>query len=316
MAHETAWKTDNYTFVGKSFDYAYANRMKKMLPILGEESGSSVDYELTGSGGYGELQPYDGTNLNKVQLKRGFKTIITPGEFSISRAVGRKEARIDKMGICSKVGKQLGDSGSMTVYSHVMRAINGAFDPKRTGGDGKSWAAKDHPVASLGSEGRRFLPDPESGTYSNLGSDILSVAAISAAQSRAGRFVTPDGLPFMCELDTVLVSIELEGTARKLFGPDSRLTPERDPEDDSNAANPLYGMKYIVVGGGKEGFSGQRWAVCDRSLMKEMFKIYYGERPTVLQSDLDNPLIDLYTAYADFGIGWGDARQIIFFDPN
>ena len=30
----------------------------------------------------------------------------------------------------------------------------------------------------------------------------------------------------------------------------------------------------------------------------------------------DNPLIDLYTAYADFGVGWGDARQIIFGDPG
>ena len=37
---------------------------------------------------------------------------------------------------------------------------------------------------------------------------------------------------------------------------------------------------------------------------------------TVLQSPQDNPLIDLYTAYADFGVGWGDARQIIFGDPG
>ena len=33
-------------------------------------------------------------------------------------------------------------------------------------------------------------------------------------------------------------------------------------------------------------------------------------------SPQDNPLKDLYTAYADFGVGWGDARQIIFGNPS
>ncbi|MBQ7713452.1 MAG: hypothetical protein IJT71_01005, partial [Oscillospiraceae bacterium] len=64
MPNNTAWKTDNYKFVGKAFDYAYANRLSKLLAILGVASSNSIDYELTGSGGYGELQPYDGSNLN------------------------------------------------------------------------------------------------------------------------------------------------------------------------------------------------------------------------------------------------------------
>ena len=65
----SAWKTDNYKFVGKAFDYAYANYMNKLSPILGERNAKSVDYELTASGGYGELQPYDGNNLNIVEKK-------------------------------------------------------------------------------------------------------------------------------------------------------------------------------------------------------------------------------------------------------
>ena len=44
--------------------------------------------------------------------------------------------------------------------------------------------------------------------------------------------------------------------------------------------------------------------------------IVYNTRPTVMQSPQDNPLKDLYTAYADFGVGWGDARQIIFGNPS
>ena len=47
----TAWKSDNYKFVGKAFDYAYANRLNKLLAILGVASANSIDYELVSSGG-------------------------------------------------------------------------------------------------------------------------------------------------------------------------------------------------------------------------------------------------------------------------
>ena len=128
--------------------------------------------------------------------------------------------------------------------------------------------------------------------------------------------MTPDGLPFLCDFDTVLISPELEEKAKKMFGENSRLMPTQNPDDETNAANPIYGMRYIVMGGGADGFTSKQWAVCDRRLMKELVNIVYNTRPTVLQSPQDNPLIDLYTAYADFGVGWGDARQIIFGDPG
>ncbi|MBR6677762.1 MAG: hypothetical protein IKL23_03400, partial [Oscillospiraceae bacterium] len=87
----SAWKTDNYKFVGKAFDYAYANYTNRLSPILGERNAKSVDYELTASGGYGELQPYDGNNLNIVEKHRGFNTILTPKEHSSSVVLGRKQ---------------------------------------------------------------------------------------------------------------------------------------------------------------------------------------------------------------------------------
>lgn len=305
------WKTDNYKFVGKAFDMRYANRINTLAPLLGTKTTNSIDYELTGAGGFGEMQPYDGENVNKGSLKRGFKTIITPGEFSTSIPVGYKEAKIDKSGECRKVGTRLADSASMTVYMHVLRCFGGAWDPNAVGGDGKPWASAAHPVASRGSVGRKFIVDEDAGSYSNVMSDALSVSAITAAQSMANRFITPDGLPFLCEMDTLLVSPELEATAKKLCGDDARL----DPESAAHGANPVHGLKYIVVGGGEDGFTKKQWAVCDRRLMKELFMLVYITKPQVLQSQLDNPLIDMYTAYADFGIGWGDARQIIFSDP-
>jgi len=310
------WKTDNYKFVGKAFDFAYADRLNKLSPVVGEANARSIDYELTGSGGYGEAPAYDGSNLNEGSLHRGFKTVITPVEYTLSIPVGYKEAKIDKMGETRKVGTKLGDSVAMTVYLHVLRMFANAWNGDKVGGDGVSWASAAHPVASKGSSGRKFAADPDAGTYSNVSTDAFSVSAITAAQARANRFLTPDGMPFLCDFDTVLIAPELEEKAKKMFGEDARLMPTRSPEDDTNGANPVYGMKYIVMGGGADGFTAKQWAVCDRRLMKELVNIVYNTRPMVLQSPQDNPLKDLYTAYTDFGVGWGDARQIIFGDPG
>ena len=315
MAQTTAWKSDNYKFVGKAFDFAYANRLNKLLSIMGTVTSNSIDYELTGSGGYGEMPAYDGNNLNEGQKKRGFKTVITPQEYSLSDSVGYKQAKVDKSGECARVGKRLGDSAAMTVYVHGLRVLSGAFDATKLGGDGKPWAATDHPVASLGSSGRTFTPDPEAGTYSNKITKTLSVSAITEAQSLAGRFVTPDGLPFLADMSLLLVSPELEAEAKKICGDNGKFRPTQNPADNSNAANPLSDLQYMVVGGGKDGFSAKQWAICDPTLMKELVKLVYITKPMVMQTELDNPLKDLYTGYVDFGIGWGDARQIIFSNP-
>lgn len=312
------WKTDNHVYVGKAFENAYANRLNKLSPVVGEVTAKSIDYELTSSGGYGEAPVYDGDNLNEGKAHRGFKTIITPVEYTLSIPVGYKEHKIDKFGETHKVGTKLGDAMAMTVYLHVLRMFANAWnnDGSHNGGDGVPWASAAHPVASKGSYQRTFIPDPDMGTYSNISTDAFSVSAITAAQARANRFLTPDGMPFLCDFDTVLVSPELEEKAKKMFGENARLTPDKDPESDLNAANPVHGMRYLVMGGGADGFKSRQWAVCDRRIMKELVNIVYNTKPTVIQSPQDNPLKDLYTAYADFGVGWGDARMIIFGDPS
>ncbi|MBE7002672.1 MAG: hypothetical protein E7425_00095 [Ruminococcaceae bacterium] len=315
MTHMSLWKTDNYKLVGKAFDYAYANRLNKFLSIVGVANSSSIDYELTAGGGYGEMPAYDGNNLNEGVKKRGFKTIITPEEFSLSESVGFKQAKVDKSGECARVGKMLGNSAAMTVYMHMLRMFSGAYDATKLGGDGKPWAATDHPVASKGSQGRKFIADPDSGTYSNKITDALSVANITKAQALAGRMTTPDGLPFLGDYSLLLVSPELEADAKKICGDHGKLRPMKNPADDTNAANPLADLQYMVIGGGADGFTKKQWAICDPTLMREMVKLVYITKPTVMQTALDNPLKDLYTGYVDFGCGWGDARQIIFSDP-
>ena len=40
------WTSDNYAFVGKAFDFAYADRLNKLSPVVGEVNAKSIDYEL------------------------------------------------------------------------------------------------------------------------------------------------------------------------------------------------------------------------------------------------------------------------------
>ena len=119
----SAWKTDNYKFVEKAFHYTYADRMNKLAPILGDRTINSIDLQLTGSGGYGELQPYDGNNLNIVEKHRGFNTSLTPQEFSSSVVLGRKQILIDKSGECRRTGTVLGNAAAMTVYLQCVSPI-------------------------------------------------------------------------------------------------------------------------------------------------------------------------------------------------
>lgn len=314
----TAWKNDLYPMIEKTFDYEYQNRMNKMKEIMSEESSNSIDYRIEGIGGYGELPSYDGSQLQGMNQKRGFVSIITPQEYGGAIDIQYKYAKIDKSGEAKKAGTRAAYSAYMKVYLAALRMFGNAFNPAIVGGDGQPWASNAHPVASKADANGKSIIDTDSGVFSNLITDALSVGAITKAQTLANRFVTPDGLPFLCDFENngiLLVSPELAPKAKEICGPNAQLTPEKLPESDENGANPVYGLKYMVIGGGNDGFSAKQWGIADRTLLKEAAKIVYVTKPTVLKTDLDNPLIARIVPYVDFSTGWGDARPIIFSNP-
>ena len=314
----TAWKQDLYPLVTKTFDYEYDNRMNKFMEIMGKESINNVDFRDSGTAGYGELPDYDGT-LKSLNQSRGFITIYTPTEKSGAVDIAFKYANIDKSGEAAKAGKKAANSAFMTVYMATLRMFGRAFDSSYPGGDGKAWAATDHPNASKGDLNGVSVADPDSGTFSNLITDKLSVAAITKAQTKANRFKTPDGLPLMVDFQDngiLLVSPELEPKAIEICGKDGKMSPEKLPETAENGANPVWGLKYMVIGGGDVGFSAKQWAIADRTMMKETVKVVAITDPTVMETDLDNPLIARFVPYVDFAVGFSDARCIIFSNPT
>ena len=297
------WQNDLYPLVKKRFDMRYAKRLDAISEVCDVVCQDDIDYRIEGIGGYGEMPLYDGTTVMNADTKRTFITTITPKEHALKVTSTFKKAKLDYSGESQKIGTRLADSAYMTVLNEFYRLFGSAFT--NVGADGVAWASDKHPVSKDSKE-----------TFSNLMHENLSVASITKAQTMASRFVTPDGLPFACNFDLLLVSPELEAKAKEICGPNSRLIPENNPDTDNNAANPVYGMKYLVVGGGNAGFTGKQWAVADSLMLSEVLKLVYITKPTVLVSPQDNPLVTDYIGYVDFAFGFGDARPIIFSNPN
>ena len=310
-----AWKNDLYPLIDKVFDYEYRNRIGALRKIVSEVDSRSAEYRVEGMGGYGELPEYTG-ELHNMDQRRGFVTVIRPVQKAGSIDIDYKYAKIDKSGEARSAGRRAAYSAAMSVYMGVLRMFGSAFNAEVLGGDGKPWAATDHPIASDHDEEGVAIADAEAGTYSNLITEELSVSAITNANIMANRFVTPDALgPRMADRGILLVSPELEGKAREICGPQAKMSPQLNPDNANNAANPVCGMQYMVIGGGDVGFTAKQWAVADASLLRECAKVIYISRPTVIRAALDNPLIARVVPYVDFGVGWTDARPIIFSNP-
>ena len=315
----TAWKNDLYPLIDKTFEYKVENYMNILKQVIGEEDVNSIDYRLAVSGGFGEVPDYDGSNLKGMNQKRGFVKIITQNEKAGSIDIQRLYAMTDKSGEAKKAGTKAAGSLNATVYLMMLRMFGHAWDTNAQylGADGLPWAANNHPIASKGDANGTNIADADAGTFSNVYTSALSVAAITKMQTDANRLVTPDGLPCMIDFSSnglLLVSPELEPKAKEICGPNGKLNlaPTQIPESAENGANPVYGLQYVVIGGGNDGLSAKQWAICDKTQITEVTKMVYLQRPTVLKTDLDNPLIARIVPYMVAGLGFGDARCIAF----
>ena len=292
------WSGDLYPLITKRFSDRYAERTDIMKLIIGEETTDRVDLREEGLGGYGEIPDYDGTNIPELSQKRGFVKIYTPKEKAAKASISYKKAKVDMSGEAKKTGTRMADSLAMTRLMDFYRMFSNGFNAQFAGADGKAWFATDHPINN----------EAGAGTFSNLITDAFSVTAITKAQAAARRFVTFDGLPFLCQYDLCLVSPELEVKAKEFFGKEAKLLPE----GPNNDANPVYGMKYFVI----DGFSAKQWAVADSMLLKEHAKIVNITKPMVLYNkEASNPLIAFYTGYADYVLGFSEARMITASNP-
>lgn len=292
------YANDLYPVISKRFDLEYANYVNVMNSIIGVETTDRVDVREEGIGGFGEIPDYDGSTVPELTQKRGYTAIYTPKEKLAKCTVGYKKAKIDMSGIASRTGEYLAGSIGMTRLMDFYRMFSNGFSSSYLGGDGKSLFATDHPMSS----------DPQNTqTFSNSITSPFSISAITAAQSTARRFLTPDGLPFLSKYDLILVSPELEPKAKEFFGLESKLIPE----SAENGSNPLFNTKYFVI----DGFAAKQWAVGDSRLIKKMMKLVQITAPRTDMQKAANPYFTEYFVYADYTMGFSDWRQIIGSNP-
>lgn len=291
------WGNDLYPLVTKRFDLDYAMYTNVMKSVIGDETTDRVDVREEGIGGYGEVPDYDGSTIPELNQKRGYVAIYTPKEKLAKVTVSYKKAKIDMSGEAAKTGTRLSGSIGMTKLMDFYRLFANGFNPAYLGPDSKALFATDHPIANGATE-----------TYGNLLTDVFSIGAITKAQTRARRFLTPDGFPFMCKYDLVLVSPELEPKAKEFFGKEAKLLPETA----ENGNNPVGDMKYFVI----DGFSAKQWACGDARLIKQMMKCITITKPQVTMQKGTNPYFNEYFVYSDYTMGFSDSRQIIGSNPG
>ena len=161
-----AWKNDLYPLIDRVFDYEYRNRLGALRKIISEVDSHSAEYRVEGMGGYGELPEYTG-ELHNMDQRRGFITVIRPVQKAGAIDIDYKYAKIDKSGEARSAGRRAAYSAAMSVYMGVLRMFGSAFNEAVLGGDGKPWAAADHPIASDHDEDVVAIADTDAGTYSH-----------------------------------------------------------------------------------------------------------------------------------------------------
>lgn len=299
MLDVLTWSDDMYPIVLKRFQDRYDKRTDLIKSVIGYESlKTSNQYADEGIGGYGYVPDYNGTTITELNQKRGFKKVYTPQEKAAKATIMYKYAKVDQSGEAKKAGNKMADSLAMTQVRDFYNLFANGWNSSFVGADGKALFASDHPINN----------EANAGTFSNILTDVFSVAAITKAQSTAQRYVTFDGLPFDCDFNLCLVSPELESKAREFFGKEAKLIPE----SAENNANPVYGMEFIVI----KGLSAKQWCVADKLLLKEYAKLVEITAPMVIPNKPDNPLIQEYIGYMDYQMGWSDSRMIIGFNPS
>lgn len=291
------WRDAMFPVVTKWFDTKLAKRTDVIGQVIGVEDTKRYSFDEYGVGGFGEIPVYDGTSLTELSQSKGFKTTYTTVERAAVARVMYKAAKFDMSGEAKKVGTRMANATSMTVLMDFYRLFGNGWNASYLGADGKPLFSATHPVNDNTSE-----------VYINTGTSPFSIAAITATQTAMRRFVTYDGLPYMCKVDLALVSPELEPKAKEYFGKEAKLIPD----SAENGANPVYEMKYLVI----DGFTAKQWAVGDSEQMKEFIKLVYGTRPMVIEQKATNPLIAEYIPYTDYVLGWSEPRCIFGHNPG
>ena len=268
-----------------------------MIPMLFNvvNPGNRSDYKVSGMGGIGDMQDFDGSITYDAPSQLYDTTFEFP-EKALGMKVEKKLADDDQFGIMDQRPKGLAISKARTrekkavaVFSESFTATNPAG---QTGGDGVSLCNASHP----------YSPD-DSTTWSNAGSTALSATSVEATR-RIGMtsIYTDRGELADVNYDTLLVPVALEETAWEIINSKGKV------DTANNNRNFHFGRYKLAVW--FRLTDSNDWFFMDSALCKMYF--YWLDRINgefEYDKDFDTKVAK-WSVYDRNSCGYADARCI------
>ena len=276
----------------KIFDTEYKEAVDEaMVPMLFGMESSSRNYEIvSGIGGMGDVQDFDGSISYDTVAQLYDKTFSFP-EKALGFKVERKLYDDDMFGIMDRRPWQMAVSTARTREKAGAAIFNGAF-VGTDGPDSLSLCNNSHP----------YSPD-DATTQDNLGTTALAPAAIEATRRIGLTNIFNDrGELLDVNYDTLVVPVALEETAWEIINTKGKV------DTAENNQNFHYGRYKLAVW--RRLTDSNNWFMMDSTLAKK-FLLWWDRVKPEYNYDRDfDTMVAKWSVYMRYTAGWADWRMI------
>lgn len=276
----------------KIYDKEYAENIETSMisKIFGMET-STRNYEIvSGIGGMGDLQDFDG-QISYDSVGQLYDKTFTFPEKALGFKVERKLYDDDLFGIMDRRPWQMAVSSARTREKTAAAVFNGAF-VGTDGPDSQPLCSSSHP----------YSPD-DSTTWDNAGSSALAATSVEATRRLGHTEIKNDrGELMLVNYDTILCTVNNEQTAYEIINSSGKV----DTAD--NNTNFHKGRYNLAVWDRLS--DSNNWFMLD-SRMAKMFLLWWDRVKDGIKMDTDtDSLVAKWYIYERYCAGWADARPI------
>ena len=195
-----------------------------------EESSQYREHSMTAGGIDLMQQVNEGEAITYLSNNEGFLQTYTHLDYANGFRITRRMYRDELYGIMEKLSTELSRSADATEETIIANHFNRGFSSSYTGADGVALFSDAH-VRENGA------------TYANELSSAADLSQTSLEQAHIdfSDFRTGGGRRLQIQPKYLLVPKELR------FDADRLIRSERQPEDDTNAINPMEGLTDVLV---------------------------------------------------------------------
>jgi len=276
----------------KIFDKEYKERIdESMVPYIFGKESSTRNYEIvSGIGGMGDLQDFDGQISYDTVAQLYDKTFTFP-EKTLGFKVERKLYDDDLFGIMDRKPWQMAVSRARTREKAGAAIFSGAFTGT-DGADGQPLCSSSHP----------YSPDDAS-TMDNAGSTAMGPVSIEATRRLGFTHIYNDRGELMeVNYDTIVCPVSLEETGWEIINSAGKVNTA------NNNRNFHEGRYKLAVW--PRLSDTNNWFMLDSVLAKK-FLLWWDRVSDGIKMDADtDTLVKKWYLYERWTVGWADWRPV------